>query len=1269
MTSDRQFGQIKLWVNASNPNLLAGLDSWISLGLISEGYVKQLCQQHLSCPLPTPVEVFQPPERELIPAVSQPHNAVFAEEKEEKREEKPSIVGQVLQSFKEELSVRWLLFLGVFLVVVSSAVLAATQWERFPAAGQYGVLWAYTIVFWGVGFWAHRKDNLQLTAQTLQTITLLLIPVNFWAIATFGLWRYPWEWVTVAIAFLTLSTIPFTDNRLTQKRPILFAYLGLSYLHLGWAINDFAILALYIATIGIVIATLSPPRQLSGFGIYALSVLLIRAIFVEQLPIAELGLVIGVFGWLLTQLAHTYSINLPPPNENLDTPETTESPIPKAWLTIGLTLLFIGWIVSVEQVFPWEAVVISLLGFWVFTQRLQRHWLRRDLAAIFLIGLQTYYLCGRLIPLSFRQDAITTAAEITNTQSFPAAILSVSLFPYLIFFVALTGWLSQQSKPKLARFGEGLTLGLGIVLTLISLSSPSLRSLNLILSTATLAFVTQKRQPFRIPLVYLTHVIGLSAIASIINSQFRNLDVHVWATLLLIVMIIEWGLFTLQSPSSTATQEAWYLSCWHIGFILAGISYLLFTISPNEWALLWLLTPLTLTGVATRRFTKRIPASWLSISGLIIAQLLIFVKPETRLIGLGLASVLMIVNTRYLCHSTAALIHVAFGLSFIAALLENTLSLTLSAWAIVGAIATLILWIISQSLTKRDKILTRIYSQATDRWAIALSTLIFSLLTLQTVAFYTETAIESFNSNGFIAALLITTAIIYRYRKQPNEVAIWGISWGIEITVSELVLLANGNILDLATANICLGIATLPITLYLAHKNSRYTPFTSLKFLPLFYGILGILFRLNTFKAYTGLLTLGAAITGIGVGYRQTSNKSISYLSLIGISIACYEIVIYQMLQASGGSSADGLTILAIVASAIALTYRLFAWFWQLKGKRYFLNFRVTEIITFAHIHWAIASILKLATFNLALETAPRLTPISLTLGFFLGVYAVIQGRNSQPREGETASDWWIYIGLIEILGTTIYARLIFTQLSVLDPWRILLACLIALLIYQLPWWRLNWHSTPWKRAAVVLPTLSVFATLTTVSSVSLLVVAVFYIQLAYRQSKIQWTYLSLVFIDWAIALSFEEYLLTDPLWYALITGLSILYIAQVDPNLKQSKVNRHYLRTIAIGIICLTALLFHNDTGLIPATISLGIIILGIASQIRAFLFVGTITFILTGVYQLIILIVDYPFTKWILGLIAGILFISIAANFEQRREQMITAVQNWITQLNQWQ
>ncbi|NJM88683.1 MAG: hypothetical protein HC847_17445 [Hydrococcus sp. RU_2_2] len=79
--------------------------------------------------------------------------------------------------------------------------------------------------------------------------------------------------------------------------------------------------------------------------------------------------------------------------------------------------------------------------------------------------------------------------------------------------------------------------------------------------------------------------------------------------------------------------------------------------------------------------------------------------------------------------------------------------------------------------------------------------------------------------------------------------------------------------------------------------------------------------------------------------------------------------------------------------------------------------------------------------------------------------------------------------------------------------------------------------------------------------------------------------------------------------------------------------------------------------------------IFLGLGLQIRAFLFVGTITFILTGFYQLVILSFERPLAKWIIGLIAGIIFIFIAANFERRREAIMRVIQNWIEKLTYWE
>ncbi|HEY9602328.1 MAG TPA: hypothetical protein V6C85_12005, partial [Allocoleopsis sp.] len=244
--------KIEVTVNASQPKLLEGLDAWLRLGLISDDQVRRLSQIYLTCLLPEPVVAVTRPEPQVVATTASSTSHDFDTPVGEIP--RPSPLLGMWQSLKDELSVRWLLFLGVFLVVVSSGVLAATQWEKFPAVGQYSVLWAYTLIFWFGSFWASRQQHLQLTAQTLRLVTLLLVPVNFWAMDSFGLWHHPWEWLVVAIAAFTLTAnavlhpaMRSYPARYTSNALLL---LLLSYLHWGWQWSGFPLVAVYIGMLG-----------------------------------------------------------------------------------------------------------------------------------------------------------------------------------------------------------------------------------------------------------------------------------------------------------------------------------------------------------------------------------------------------------------------------------------------------------------------------------------------------------------------------------------------------------------------------------------------------------------------------------------------------------------------------------------------------------------------------------------------------------------------------------------------------------------------------------------------------------------------------------------------------------------------------------------------------------------------------------------------------------------------------------------------------------
>ena len=1334
---------LEIYVQASHPELLTGLDEWLHLGLINESQVKSLARNHLTCSIPA-VKLTQPNTETNIVVPSLPTATKV------KTQSKPNIISQIWQAFLDELSIRWLLFLGIFLIVVSSGVLAATQWDNFPVAVQYLILWIYTLSFWGIGVWSGKQENLKLTSQTLTSIAILLVPINFWAMSSFSLTNSISGWFAVVIASVTLTGITYLEYIPKQtKIPLRFLllFLLLSYLHLAWVVNSFAVLAVYIGLIAVAITNywlvLRQPRKykLSNllFLLSTWSLLLIRAFLIDNYP-QGIGLLLGICGWLLAIVYLTkYQIIL----KTIATRKYGDSFkilfTSKIWQQISIILLLVAWCVSLVELLFWQTTVISLLAVHVFSQRLQIYWRKRDLTAIFLLGLQTLLIAKELIPAQLRTKAVNLSTEISQTEYFPESVFSVTLFPYLILFVIVATWLYRREKPQLALYTEWLTLIFGVILTGLSLTNPTWRTLNLFFSSLTLGYVAYIRKPVRIPLIYITHSLGLLTIYNSILVVLPNLGYIAWGIILLSSAIAEWTVLILaNSHRKTINQNSqyertWYRSSWYFGLVLASASYTCFKTAINisavningaatadwRWGLIWLLTPLMLTAVAkyTRSIRQRRLAVSLSCGALVLAQLLTIPQSETRLIGLAVATGLMLANVYYLRRIIVAEIHLGFILSLITALLWNLI--TGWNWLIVGAIAVISLiqtrqyllnllssprmsyisqrvatGILGVGAEANNFKLIRKYAQATDFWTKTITTIELVLLSVDYLHFAASNQLAIADWQYLLTALLISVAILLRYGKQLNMLALFTTIWAIELVVFGAIVLAGGGGMAIAVTNIILGLLSC-WTIDSSNNYSRIRLPNSAK-IPLIYALLGTLWRLPYFTAYTGLLTLIVAITGIIVSQNwHRTNKTLNHISLAAISLGIYELVIYQMSQSSGGSVADGFTILALVAAAIAFTYRIAAW-WQkrvsehhdmvavdgetgrwgdrensvLPSRKRILNFSLKEIILVAHIHWAIASMLKIIAAGMAIEySTPRLTSLSIAVSFFLGVYALIQGRDTVTTEARTtqANDWWVYVGLVEIAATLVYCRLIISKLSLFDPWRVVFTIAIALIIYQIPWQNFGWKATPWQRTALVIPALMALVTAETISYFSLFVTAAFYLRIAYHQRNIRWSYISLGFIDWGITRLVWQYN-TEAIWLAAIISLSIFYIAQFDPDLKQNRQYRHYLRLSGSTFLCIVAL-FYQDTGIIPSVISLVMILVGLGLRIRAFLFAGTIAFTITVIYQLVILVFTYSFLKWIIGIITGILAIAAAANFETKRDRLTNQLQSYTNRLKQWE
>ena len=1304
-------------IDKNHPQILEGLDIWLRLGLISNDEVKQLCQKYLSTPLPQPQIV---KKEKLITNTKTTQKQIDLQPTipNTSTAKSPNLITQLLQSLMAELSLRWLLFLGLFLVVVSSGLLAASQWQKFPPSAQYLVLLAYTLCFGTATVWTRKTKKLQLTSQTLRLVTLLLVPVNFWAIDGLGLWNNIGEYLIVVFAsfFLTTIVIYFYKKPNVSIKWISIAplnLLGLSYLHYGWRVSGFPILAIYLSVIGTAIATIFHNQSqkitetieienktntrdpLTGIAIviYTLLILLTRAIFIANVDITKLGLALGIIGWILLK------------NNTLN--QIKGKLFVQNW--IGISLLLLGWLVSLDAQ-PWQALIINIISLLLLAENLQKSWRPIQLSAIFLIGLQTTRLGWRLILITTGQNLVETTTQIFNTQNSPQSLLSLAWFPYLILMVWVTNWIYHRQQINLSKFSEKICLGFGVFLNILSWQNPLTIFLNLLASTITLTIFITRRQATRINLIYLTHITGLLSIFSGINYFLPDLSLTTWAIILLIMMVSEWGIFILQTKITAETRivtpktsisllSCFCLSAWHLGLVLAVISYILWlsnleNFSPNicttincqlsaKWGIIWLITPLALTTISSKIISFRKIAAKLSVAALIMLQSLTLWQPETRLIGLGLAIILMLINTKNILTQTAANITVGFVLTFITICLwSGALGLPPISgveWLLILSLYLVSLWLLYSRIIQLSGKLFNIYPQALDGWTIILCCLELIILTIHSLGIYWKIINPSIIV--IISATLTLFAIGYRgliKQKAENSsltfslnnfvqsnATIYSFSWALELLTVEILGSVNKSIISLAIANLALGLFVQILGDWLQRKVGINNLSKSWQIIPLLYGILGALLRVTIFNNWTGLTSLALSFILIGVGKRQPQLKPILYLGILGISISAAELLSYQIFTLSLG---EKLVAYASLGTTITYSYRLLSP-WLLD----YLKLTAIEIKNIANIHWAISSLILLLLAGYNLKSNPIL---GLTTAILLSRYAIMQGKNNPNlQQAET----WIYLGVIEGYAVTIYIINLLSITEILLSWLGAIAAIISYFIYLLPWENWGWTQKPWRRISLIIPIITIVITNLRLDYtppwfwyLSILITAGFYIVISKVNKQIRLTYISVGLINYGLVIWLNNLGASiQTLLYITPIGLSLLYVAKVDPYLKlpKNKNIRHNLQILGSGIICFVALLENQWTGLLSGIISIVVIFAGLGLRTRAFLYVGTITLIINVFNQLIVLNSLYSFFKWVISLIVGIAFIWIAASFETRREQINNLLQNWIEELEKWE
>ena len=1408
---------IQLSVRASNPALLQGLDRLHELGLISDERLRNLGREQLSCTLPLAQAqtAAQPPavdrskrEPALAAAaggkfITQAQSSSAAAKKtaapsqttnpQTAKPRKPSALGNWMQSFMAEVSVLWLLFLGLFMVVVSSAVLAASQWQNFSAVGQYLVLLSYTLAFWGAGQWAGRNPKLQLTAQMVQRVALLLVPINFWAVDGFGLWRSPTGWivavvVAIALSFLLKQTLAPLTKALPNRQRLLINVLALSWLHWGWSIGIMPLLASYVAMVGTALnlvypddkaskksslqtkaqATQSPAdpidqkakaeatkaktaKQNNTLSIalvllFGALLLLSRAVLAAGVPVAQLGLAIGLCGAVLLWR---------------DRSETTKLP-GKLWSTVGGLLMLLGWVVALQLEPPLQSFAVSLLGLLILWDRLGRLRTTFDLTAIFFVGLQAIWLARRFAPEALRQVFVDRVAAIAGNSGMPFALVGVTVFPYLLLFLWLGEGFHRSKQPKLARQALFLSTALGFGLTIFSIGNPLMRALNLTFSAITLGVMAKRReigkvQPAHTALatskaqlqsrsgsktsdstaaptkastktasgggwIALFQILTLGAVFSWAYVIGEDMSLLPWSLLCLGCVALEWFISLGIGPAKNLARS-WRQSGWVTGLLVAGLGFLLsyldlviHNFDRNDAPLghlCWWLVPLGLLAMAEHpRCLYPKTARVFSLITLALVQPLGWMETGTRLAGFGLATLLSGLHSRRWQRLWVVAIAVFWSIVF-------TMALALELWPdgmalradpVIWGAEVGLLWLLWGLLRPQPRKLTQLYGRATKGWGIVLAIpLVLGLLEFMLDGLSRTSS--SVGNSAIIAATLPSFSLMFSLWRIRSNVAALGLGLFGGLTLATILERLNASPLQAAVAFLASGwllllvgelwLAKHPAKISTSNAKTTLQKVTNAKpteaqanqpkpqrtgqttarllelschLLPIAYALVGLLFGHARFTTYSGLITIVAAFILLGVSRRHRPFNILGYLGLGMVSIGCFELLFYQLSQASGGDAGDGVVLIGLLSIGLAWGLRLL-----LPLLHRWLKLDSNGLRQFTAAHWGLGSIIALMALLMPLSETGGLLWMGLLA--IAGLYALIESRRKQA--GATSNFPWLDAAIVQLLCALGYGIHLLYFWPTLLAWAAAVACPIAMLLEIMPWERWGWNSKAGQRWAALMPGIVTLLTAWDIKIQVLLIVAVFYAGLAQRRRQVRLGYISLVLVDWALLHIFDQFNLRDILWYGGLGGANLLFLAQFDPQfnnqlLEQPARNlRHWLRCLGTATVCLSGLyqaevgiagLSGFAAGLLPIGLGLVFIAAGIALRVRAFLYVGTVAFALRVLLQIWQYIQDDSLFLWAIGIALGLVLIWIAATFEARRSQITALMNYWVTELEAW-
>ncbi|MBI2826973.1 MAG: hypothetical protein HYX69_20040 [Planctomycetia bacterium] len=100
----------------------------------------------------------------------------------ETRSDSPPALARFLDNFLQDRNIKWILGIGAAILLGSSLMLVSSQWEGYSAAAKQLILLGYTALIFGAGSWSYHRLALRRTGTILLALAVLLLPVACWAL-------------------------------------------------------------------------------------------------------------------------------------------------------------------------------------------------------------------------------------------------------------------------------------------------------------------------------------------------------------------------------------------------------------------------------------------------------------------------------------------------------------------------------------------------------------------------------------------------------------------------------------------------------------------------------------------------------------------------------------------------------------------------------------------------------------------------------------------------------------------------------------------------------------------------------------------------------------------------------------------------------------------------------------------------------------------------------------------------------------------------------